>query len=279
MAIVIPPDEVFQTPPKPLGETQGAYTIPDFIDLTFTEREGMVSNYLNHPFSRKGLQYPEATEANNHIKKIVVAAIQSISHPSKTLFNFVRIADYTNRNHYLQRRFYCKFAREVWKLTYLFVRYLGVENELAYRCGRIVANLFQYEEGYRMRVEDIFSETSKEALLKPQRELKRLLKIYLPREKCSGEHIDNVNNKFSSVFKLLRLGLLIPKVKSAWKFALQEMEIKNLQLDEADSYWCNMNGDYDFGGKGIEQRFNQAIDTYNWHQINKFKQNVVNNRT
>lgn len=273
MATVIPPDEVFQTPPKPLGETQGAYVIPDFVGLDYSEKEGMVANYLNHPFSRKGLQYVEATEANNHIKKIVVALISSVAHPFSILENLARIADYTYRNHYLQRKFYCKFSREIWKFTYLFLKRLGVKDLLAYRWGKIVATLFQYEEGYRMRLEDIFSETTTEKLLQ-RKELKRLFNIYSEREKCSGEHQDNVNQKFKAIFTFLRIGLLIPKVRKAWKFTLQEIEIENLQLDEADRYWCNTNADYDFGGRNIEQRFATAMDTYNWHQINQYKQSL-----
>lgn len=275
MAHVIPPDEVFRTPPKPLEETQAAYVIPDFIGLDYSEREGMVANYLNHPFSRKGLQYVEATEANNHIKKIVVALLNSVAHPTKILENFDRIASYTYRNHFLQRKFYCKFSREMWKLTYLFLRKLGIKNDLAYSWGRNVATLFQYEEGYRMRLEDLFSETTKEALLE-RKELSRLLSIFLSREKCNGDEVEIVNQKFISVFKLLRLGLLIPKVKTAWRFTIREMEIENLQLDEADKYWCNMNADYDFGGRDIAQRFATAVDTYNWHQINKFKERLKN---
>lgn len=275
MPTLIPPDEVFQTPPRPLAETQGAYTIPDFVDLTFTVKEGMVANYLNHPFPRKGLQYTEATEANNHIKKIIVALMSSIAHPTKILENFARVADYSYRNHYLQRRFYCKFSREIWKLTYLFLRRLGTNHNLAYRWGRIVATVFQYEEGYRTRLQDLFSETTKSALLK-RKELKRLLNLYLQREKTGGAYVEATDQKFISAFKILSLALLIPKVKAAWKFAWHEMDIENLQLDDADRYWSNMNADYDFEGKDINLRFGLAVDTYNWYQINKWKKSLKN---
>lgn len=257
-------------------ETQGAYVIPDFVDLSFSEKEGMTSNYVSHPFPRKGLVYPEAVEANNWIKKILIGLIGSIAHPTTALENFARIAEYSFRNHYLQRRFYNKFSRELWKLTYLFLKKLGVSSDVAYRIGKIVAHIFQFEEAYRFRLEDLFSETTKEALLTGRKELNRLFKIYLRREKFVNVGIGGLDYKFGSAMKLLKFALLFPNVKRAWQFALEEMEIENLQMDNADRYYSNTYTGYDYRDKELDDRFNESVDTYNLHQINKFKESIKN---
>ena len=274
MAYVIPPDEVFQTPPKPLADTQGAYTIPAFEHLTFTEREGMMGIYTNRPFPRKGLVYPEAVEANNVVKKFLVLILRSIVTPWNFLKEFLYSCDYAFRNYYLQRRFYCNFSRAIWDFTYSFTKRLGIKSENAYRLGKIIAHVFQYEENYRFWVQDMFGQTTKQELIEhPQRELKKMMAVFSRRMRVG------VQFKFDAVIKILCFLLYIPPIKKAWQFAWQDIDFSTLLLDEADRWWMLSSADYDLEDRNIEQRFTEHVDIYNQHQLKIFKQQIINQNT
>ncbi len=286
---VLPPDEVFNTPPKPLGDTQGAYVIQDYVGLGYSEKEGMLAYYNHHPFPRKGLVYSEGVEANNIIKKIIVLLLKSIVSPRKFLSEFCKLGDYTFRNHYLKRKFYCKFSREIWKLSHLFFRKLGVNDELSYRLGRIAATVFQLEESYRFRLQDIFSCCSvKDLIENPRKEISKLFAIYISRENPSSHSThaqeefgkdyvkkDGVGNTFFIASIILRIVLLLPRVKKAWKFSFKEADIDNLKFDQADRWYALSLSDYDFGGITLEERIAEYRDVHNWHQIKLIKQDII----
>lgn len=252
MSDVMPPDKVFLQRRLPLSEVRAWETLYGFKEFSFGEK-GFYSHYLGRP-KNKGLAYEQATEYNNIMKRLTIGMVRMLKPtPTNILTQYKRLADYLYTPHYLHTRYYNDCSRELFELTYRFLRRLGFSFELSYGIGRIVATLLEYENGYRFRVEDLFSATTKEQLLANLRvELKRIEKIYLSREKNKGEGIET---SFKMVFLFLRLLLLIPKVKRALKFALVDSEFKNFQLDEIDSYWANRFQDYDFGGEpyGVRQ--------------------------
>jgi len=271
MPYVIPPDEVFQQAPQPLENTQGAYKIPAFEHLTFTEREGMMSNYTNRPFPRKGLVYPEAVETNNIVKKVLVLIFRSIASPKYALDEFLRMSDYAFRNQYLQRRFYCNFSREIWDFTYHFTRKFGIKHDKAYRLGKMMAHIFQYEENYRFWVQDMFGQTTKQDLIDhPQRELTKMMEVFSRRMRAG------VQFKFKAPIKILCFILKVPIIKRAWKFAWGQIDFSRLLLDEADRWWMLSSADYDLEDRNIEERFREHIDIYNRHQIKILRQQIIN---
>lgn len=264
---VLPPDEIFLNPPLPLEETQGAYTISNFVDLSYSKKEGMMSNYLHHPFPRKGFVWSEAIENNNIVKKIGILIVCTLASPSTFFENFFNVTQYALRNAYLSPRFYCKFSKELWKLTHLFLRKLGLNDFFAYGIGRVIATVFQFEEGYRWRGEDLFGQTTKLDLLnQPKKEIKKMYEIYKRREK------GGITNKLGALVKLLSFALYIPKVRKAWNFAIKQMQIENLVLDEGDRWHGLAMREYDFEDRDIEDRFKEHVDIYNWHQIKLIKQ-------
>ncbi len=247
MPFINPPKEVFVNPPKPLRETQGGYTRHNWQKTVCPDTGGMFSYYEDEPYPFPGHFYVEAVEANNIMKKLTVAMIKSLkpSTPTKmlenALFQYCRISDYTNRNHYMKKRFYCKFSRELWKFTYLFFKRLGISDDVSYRTGRAAANLFEWEDAYRFRMQHIFTMCDIEALKKsPGKELERLGREYAKREKTG------IEETFLRPIKMLKLLLLIPKVKKAFLFAISNSFFKNLWLSEADTHFSFQRGDYDF---------------------------------
>lgn len=248
-----------------MGKMRAWETLYGFKEFTFPEK-GFLSHYHARPYPNKGMTTSASVEYNNIMKRIVIGLILCLKptvHPVRNfLFQFKRLADYLYAPHYFHTRYYAECPQELMEFVYRLLRRFGIPFDLAYGFGRIPAQVLQAENAYRLRVEDIATLTSKEKMLAdPRRELKRIEKIYLSRELYKGEQ--GVDDKFKMVFKLLRLLLLIPKFKKAFKFALVDSDFKNFQLDKIDSYWANRFNDYNYGGKTrAERQLKQAFEIY-----------------
>ncbi|MGH7249355.1 MAG: hypothetical protein ACREGC_00090 [Minisyncoccia bacterium] len=255
---VMPPDFVFLVPRRPLGQMRAWETYYGFKHFTFPEKGGFHAHYHARPQPNKGMPYSEATEANNIMKRIAIGAVMCLKptlHPLKNIqYQIRRLVDYIYAPHYFHYRYYNDCSRELFGFTYRLLRKVGWNFDLSYWCGRIPATLFEYENSYRFRWEDLASVTSKEKLLRdPRGELKRIAEIYIERDLSHGEN--SVSDKFLMAFKILRFLLLIPKFKTAFKFALVDSEFKNFQLDEIESYWADRFSDYNYGG--VPQKIRQ----------------------
>lgn len=141
-----------------------------------------------------------------------------------------------------------EFTKSFKTLTYIFMKECGFTEESSKTFALIFAHLVEFDNVYRLRIADTFSETDKERLKHPQKEIKRLTKIMKSREVRPGGKGDAIHRKFSSVSFILRMALLIPKIKRAYLKALESVDITNLQLDENDKYWLCFRTDYKWMG-------------------------------
>ena len=291
MGIVRPPSQVMCHPNLTLEESQQGYVANNWVRTEIPPTGGMFAWYSEHPYPRKGHTYPEACEANNIVKKMTVGAIQLLASPyiilpvggflitpwrfkirwmEKALSSYARISDYANRLHYLKKKYYNRVSVELWDLTFHFLRNLGISFDLAYRVGRIVANLLEHDDAYRLRVQDIFTEMSKNhMMINPGAEITRLMGIYLKREGSA------ITEKFTSIAKILSLSLRIPRIRKAFFGAFGQVDIENLRLDKSDQYFCRQRDDYDFMGESIELRTKRFIQEYNMFQLKRFKEIVT----
>ena len=74
-------------------------------------------------------------------------------------------------------------ASELQGIIYGFLAYSGISTPIAKQTAYIFGEIFEYDNAYRFRVQDLFTESSKELLTKnPIKEIRRLLKIYMSRE-------------------------------------------------------------------------------------------------
>ncbi len=241
-------------------------TLYGFEEFTYPEKGGFLAHYHGRPFPNKGMAYSQATETNNIIKRIVTGLILCFKptlHPVENfLSQFRRLADYLYIPHYLHTRYYNDCSRELFQFVFMWLRRLGFKFELAYGCARIPATLLEYENSYRFRVQDIAGIFNLKALLEnPRKEIKRVEKIYYIREHSHGA--SSVADKYKMVFLFLKLALLIPNIKKAFKFALVGSEFENFKLDKADLYWANRFNDYDYNGERREERqLKQAFQIY-----------------
>ena len=118
------------------------------------------------------------------------------------------------------------------------------------KTAEIIATLFEYDDAYRYRLNDLMSETKKDTMLKHfPREIKRLLAIDAARETSKG-----VNEKFKNIYRLLRVLCLIPKVKRAIIQGLKAVDWKGWQLTESEIFHTFLWNDYNVQGKKDDER-------------------------
>jgi hypothetical protein len=182
----VPPSRVFQIPPQGARQRheQGTYEIPGFLYPGRSKTGGMVSYFQGHPYPRKGFVYAEAVMAVAKVKRATLALFQPFTDIKKGIIgflesylkNYIRLADILfadcERIPYLKYEYYCEFSKATWDFTFLFLRNLGISFDTSYKVGLILATLFENDDAYKVRPQDLLSESSKEKLLKnPRKEV------------------------------------------------------------------------------------------------------------
>lgn len=144
-------------------------------------------------------------------------------------------------------------ARSLQHFAFDLMRHSGIGEELSDRISSILAHCIEYDSAYRMRIMDVMGETSRERLMNPSSELRRLHGILSERDLSPS-----VALKAGKVVSLARAALLVPRIRKAWKLAVAEMDIESMRMDEADEYWACMRTDYLFMGMTVEERKERA---------------------
>jgi len=143
----------------------------------------------------------------------------------------------------LKPEFMTPLASEMQGMIFGFLKRLGIDHNLSKDFAKIFGCLIEYDNAYRYRLEDLFSETSAIDISRnPRKELKKLYTLYVQREK-----IPDVIRKVTPLYRLMSIFLLLPVVKSSiQETLLPHTHFYRLQLDEIDKYWCKQRVDYDF---------------------------------
>src|SRR3990167_8868947 len=217
------------------GAPQSVFKI-EKIDYTddgiYIYHEGLL-----HP--KKGFVYPEAVQANNVVKKVLAGAVRAFSKNYLLMLLLIR------------RKTLQNFLEEFHLLAKTTIRLQGI--------GRIIAHLFEFDDAYMFRFQDIMNETTKKALLEnPAKEISRLFKIFKERESRMP-----MKDKIGAVYLLFKLMFFIPKVRKAFKKAVSEMNIGRCQMEECDVYqvlrWDN---GYNFLGRTAQSRVEELKELH-----------------
>lgn len=205
-----------------------------------TPKEGGIYIYFKGvPYPRKGWPTIQSTETINIVKKITIFTFRNwFNLTKKNIERYIQTVEYVFDNPfkkylvkhsmYHKEQYYTKFSREFRK----FAESMLTDLHINIRLGEIFTMILELDDAYRYRIQDIFSETSKDVLTKrPVREMTRLLKIYQQRD---GE---TTRNKFKVFTKFAWL-LLIPRIRKAFVKAVQNADFENLQFDNSDKYVC-----------------------------------------
>lgn len=105
------------------------------------------------------------------------------------------------------------------------------------KLGITVAHVLEYDSAYRLFIQDLLSETTKDALLqRPYREIRRLLQIS-DRRLAQNPVVRKKMHYIGHIFLIL---LRIP----SFRRKLSQGDFSKLQADESDKYWISLRTDY-----------------------------------
>ncbi len=242
-----------------------------FDHVEYPEEGGIYVWYKGMPYPKKGFPFPEATFQNDITKRIFMSILRplamkemllpglaflllpwkrKIKVANNSMREFNRIASWTLSACFLVPERYSHPAQTINKMLTEFIKNLGIDEEN--NIGRVIATMIEYDDAYRYRIQDLGSEIRwREMKTNPRKEIKRLLKIYMEREK--------VPNIFAVKGTLLFASTILwhPKILRAFKKAILTLswtEQNRLGLDNADRYHILMRGDYNFTGRTFEER-------------------------
>ncbi len=266
----VAPSEIYKIPRQSARERVESigYTLPQPTGLTKTQTGGVATIIPGHPFPRKGFVYVGITQPNNKAKRLILNSFMPFfaikKGPKEFLnsyfLNLNRLIDSVYRDcdqlPYLHYEYYSEFGKSLWDFVYLFLRRLGVENEIAFNAGLNFTTTIEYDDAYRTPLVDIMNESLKQNFLQnPRKEILRLVKIFESRvihwEKDNENTMGERMIRMAKIFSLL---LYVPFIKRAFKFAIENINYDYFKLDEWDEYWMLNRSGYNCLGLTFEQR-------------------------
>ncbi len=288
--ILMPPNEVFfnkneEHLQNPIKKVIREFKMFQFDHMEYPEFGGQLAYFKECPFPQKGHPYPTAIYAINEAKRFLrgmfrVFASKSMVLPLLGFFlsskkkkidilsrfcqAYVDFSSSFLEDHRLEFIRYGNFTRELINLVARFLYFLGIEKNLAEQFAEFFCIILEYDDAYRLRIEDLLSVTSLEKIIKiPIHEIKKLAEIMVLREPGHRKDIGN-GEKFVNVSRILSIILLLPSFRKAFKESLIECKFENLQYDDADRYHVMWRNDYDYMGYSIEDRI-KMLEV--WHNF------------
>lgn len=218
-------------------------------------------------FPKAGFPTPEAIYASNQVKKTLIEAIRLLSEPilfpsliififlprkskqkllQKLLDSFNKISWTAMSPFIIKPEYMMPFTKELANLVAGFLQFLGMSDDSCQMAGKVAAHIFEYDDAYRYRVQDVMNETTISAWKYPRNEIKRLTKVYISREK--NPHVILKAKSLSKILSILLWSTWLTKAihEAMW---VSVSDLKNLQMSEADWYWSAMKSDYLYEGK------------------------------
>jgi len=213
-------------------------------------------------FPYKNFCTAEAVFTANQVKSLFIETIKLVKwywgfiipflyfDKQKILDAFNRIAWRIMSPHLLKYQYMSSFARALHYVILIFLMEIGLKEDSADKFALLFVHIIDYDNAYRLRIEDLLSETTKEKLANnPRQEIKKLIKLMAERDINQG-----VSSKINKIARLINLILLVPKIKKAFKKAIGTSEFDKLNYDDADLYWTAIRDDYFFRGLTKEER-------------------------
>ncbi len=287
----MPPDFVFKNRgngylENPVQKVIRKFSMYQFDHMDYPEKGGQFAWFVDCPFPAKGHPYPHAVNAVNEAKRyfrsflhifsssITLPAIgfllsskkKKVDLISRFLESFVDFSSIILDVHRLEDKRYSPCSRALRDFLSRFLSLLGVKEKIAEDFAEYFSLIIEYDDAYRLRIEDILSTTSKEKILHaPAKELVNIIKTLREREvHFNGEKREMNVQKFASLAKMLRLLLWVPSFRKAFKGALASSDFTAFQYDDADRYHVMLREDYRFMGYSVQER----VEMYKaWHEV------------
>lgn len=217
------------------------------LNIEYPQEGGTFTNILGFKHPHAG--YPEKVTLgqNATVKRALISTVKIFfkvwRHPIKSWIDWladVYQADYIK--HQIPENQLCRSAREILRVGRLFAK---SEHEL--RALWCIVMMWEMDDAYRFRGQDVLAELKKENLNRIRKEVNRLLKIGMKRE------ISVVEKRRTMSFAV-RLSLFIPSVRKFVKDFLNELNLEEIKPTTADLYWMTRYEDYNFAGLSYEIR-------------------------
>lgn len=214
--------------------------------------QGIMIYCQNALYPKKGFPTVESVFAVNVVKTLtiqffVLSPVLLLFGKDKVLSAYNEIANRAMDGYRLQDFYLCKASYAIFLTIFHFLKAMKVKERIAIVAANNIAHIFEYDDAWRYRLQDLITETSFEELKKnPQKEIDRVLGIYLSRDFCPP-----INKKVKGFVFGVKLSLRIPFIKRAF---INSLHLDNAKFDEGDWYWVCQRNDYLFGGKTYEER-------------------------
>ena len=248
--------------------------LPFIIRYEYPKEEdggGIFVHYLDFKYPRKGFPFPEAAQANNIAKRLLIGQIRWLaknhlalisllwkSNLNKWLREVSSSANVTLDRFHLQDFRYQKCCREIRKFIEEFLKGIGISMGPSSEFAKVIATMLENDDAYTTIIKDLASETSKKTLIKnPTKELDRLFKLFKERDSRPKMH-----ETIGGPIKILRLAFLYPKFKRAFISALEKINFENLQMDDGDRYWALTWMTYNAMGLSFDERRKKFMEIH-----------------
>ncbi len=239
-----------------------------------------------------GLPFPAALYGINHMKRDAKAEANFLSrHPVVALLTMRKKAladlltkygdkaDVMLQHYYYEDKYYMPFASELRKLVFTMLKGMS-SKEASEKTALVVATIFEHDNAWRYRFQDIFMETTKEKLMSDfPNEIVRILTIMASREvetRFNQEAwdkdkvmmyndtgtLDIETHKLAGLKKLVKVLWLVPRFRRAVRSALSVVDWNKLLPDEHDRYHCLIRHDYRHFGRTIEDRWKEWLEIH-----------------
>jgi hypothetical protein len=214
--------------------------------VEYVKGEGIFVYYKGCLYPQKGFPFPRAAWSMNIVKMSFMTLLKSLplgmlfkSSRNNIISSFCRHSDWVFEGVMLDDDYWQRCARGVKQFCDSFFTSLGFDLRLGLAARAIV----EYDDAYKYRLQDLMNETEKSDMLKdPRKELKKIIELIMERDK-------EVPDKLIRFVKMFRWILLVPKIKRAFRDAVEATDWSLLQMDEADRYYCLNRMGYNFFGR------------------------------
>lgn len=285
-----PPDDIYEVKRNRVDAVQDYWEvgsvsyIPHHIE--YIEGEGTFVHYQGlgtqpaPAFPSKCVMPVRALKASDGMKRITINTLRFLSSKemifplmgvivmgnkrrakllTKACEQYNHMGDLIVGAYVMQDGYYSKFPRQIIMFVWKLLTELGVEEATAKQTAKIIALMFEYDNAYRWRTQDLITEANYDELVKHfPKEIKRLLKLEEERENIA---VNDVTDKFRAGARVLTLAWKIPILRKAIRKGLQRMDWDAAKLDEADIYHTILYGDYNVAGKNLKERL-EIYKTY-----------------
>lgn len=216
-------------------------------------------------YPAKGIPTPEKVFGVNIIKTLLRESVRYAPlfifvNKNKLLNSFNTITNRILKSTVVEHtavphKYLCATAHGAYSLIANFLVNLGINEEIAENTAYNIAHIFEHDDAWRYRLQDIATECNIVAIAdNPTKEIKRLLHVFRVRQNMGYDpnQASHLSDKVDLLIKPLTVLFLVPKFKGA--FVRSVHYIKTMEYDESDWYWVCARDDYWYGGMTIEER-------------------------